>query len=137
MTRRRYFERTDDGRGASVEMTPLIDIVFILLIFFMVTTSFVKEAGLEIDRPQSQLAETIDEGFLPVAIRADGEMRVADRILPPDSVRGIETALSASGKQRIVIQADRDVPTHLLLEVLDTCRLAGASHVDVAAVPAP
>lgn len=115
-------------------MAPLIDMVFILLIFFMVTTSFVRETGVEIARPSSQDAESVDEGYLTVSVEPTGVVHVAGHTIPPDSVRGVSSALRETGKTRILIQADREVPTHRLLEVLDTCRLAGAEHVDVAAL---
>lgn len=115
-------------------MAPLIDMVFILLIFFMVTTSFVRETGVQIARPESSLAAPLDQGYLAVSIDAAGAVHIGGQILPPDSIRGVASALEESGKRRVLIQADREVPTHILLSVLDTCRLAGADHVDVAAV---
>lgn len=131
---RRVFARGQRAGRASVDMAPLIDMVFILLIFFMVTTSFVRETGVEVTRPESSLAEPVSEGYLTVSIDASGGMHVAGERLPHDSIRGVESALEESGKRRVLIQADREVPTHLLLSVLDTCRRAGADHVDVAAV---
>ena len=133
---RRVFARTTDRRGANVEMAPLIDMVFILLIFFMVTTTFVRESGVEVSRPQSAFAESVEQGFLPVAIDAEGGVHVAGRVVPADSVRAIATALEEVGQRRVLVQADRAVPTELLLKVLDTCKLAGASQVDVAALEA-
>jgi len=115
-------------------MAPLIDMVFILLIFFMVSTTFVRESGVDITRPQSALAQSIDPGFIPVTIDKHGSVHVAGRLIPPDSVRDVATTLREAHRNRIVIQADRDVPTHILLKVLDTCRLAGAKQVDVAAI---
>lgn len=100
----------------------------------MVTTSFVRETGVDIARPSSNLAEPVNEGYLIVSVEPSGAVHLTGRVIPPDSVRGVTTALRETGKRRILIQADRDVPTHLLLEVLDTCRLAGAEHVDVAAI---
>lgn len=132
--RRRILGQKAGAGQAQVDMAPLIDMVFILLIFFMVTTSFVRESGVEIDRPSSKTAEFIEEGYLIVAVEPSGLVHVLGRPIPPDSIRGIQTAMEETGKQRILIQADREVPTHRLLEVLDTCRLAGADHVDVAAI---
>ena len=131
---RRVFGRNRDSRGAAVDMAPLIDMVFILLIFFMVTTSFVKESGVEISRPESALTEQIDQGFIPVGIDPSGGVHIAGKMIPPDSVRGVQNVLEETGRKRIVIQADKDVRTQLLLKVLDTCRLAGAEQVDVAAI---
>ena len=114
-------------------MAPLIDMVFIMLIFFIVTTSFVKEAGVEVHRPDSRQARAIEERFLPVAITKSGSVYLGRRIVRPDAVEAVARALEEAGLSRIVIQADREVPTGLLLQVLDTCRAAGAQRVDVAA----
>ncbi|MEQ8279146.1 MAG: biopolymer transporter ExbD [Deltaproteobacteria bacterium] len=131
---RRVLGGKKERRGAGVDMAPLIDMVFILLIFFMVTTSFVQETGVDISRPESATATSIEQGFVPITIDASGAVHVAGRAIPADSVRGVRTALEDSGKRRIVIQADKDVRTQLLLTVLDTCRIAGAEQVDVAAI---
>lgn len=136
MSGRRILGRGSGRRQATIDMAPLIDMVFILLIFFMVTTSFVRETGVEIARPSSTLAEPVDEGYLIVSVEPSGAVHLRGRVIPPDSVRGVATALAETAKRRILIQADREVPTHRLLEVLDTCRLAGAEHVDVAAMEA-
>ncbi len=132
MTRRRVFGGSGGG-PASIDMAPLIDMVFILLIFFMVATSFVTEAGVDITRPESRTSQAVEDGFVPVAVEAGGAVYVAGRRIPPDSVRGIEAALRETGRRRVLIQADREVPTHLLLRVLDSAKLAGATQVDVAA----
>jgi len=115
-------------------MAPLIDMVFILLIFFMVSTTFVRESGVDITRPQSALAQSVDPGFVPVAIDKNGNVHIGGRLIPADSIRDVSNTLRETNRTRIVIQADRDVPTHILLKVLDTCRLAGAKQVDVAAI---
>ena len=81
----------------------------------------------------SAFAESVDDGFLAVTVHERGTVHVAGRDVPPDSVRAISTALRDTGRSRVLVQADKKVPTGLLLEVLDTCRLAGASQVDVAA----
>jgi len=115
-------------------MAPLIDMVFILLVFFVVTTTFVRETGIEISRPQSSFSQNIENGFLPVAIDKSGTVQVGGRAIAPDASSIISGFLQETGQSRIVIQADKDVPTSLLLQVLDTCRLSGAEQVDVAAI---
>ena len=134
MSRSRVLGGRKERRGASVDMAPLIDMVFILLIFFMVSTSFVRESGVDISRPQSAMAQSVDPGFVPVTIDRAGAVYIGGRHMAPDSIREVSNTLRETNRTRIVIQADREVPTHLLLKVLDTCRLAGASQVDVAAI---
>jgi len=135
MRRTGILRRRRRGRGASIEMAPLIDMVFILLIFYIVSTSFVQDAGVTITRPQSAAAETITQRYVPVAITKRGVVRVAGRAAGPDDTEPIRAALREMGTNRVVVQADRDAPTGLLLRVMDTCRAAGAENVDVAAIP--
>ena len=121
-------------QGATIEMAPLIDMVFILLIFYIVSTSFVQDAGVAVDRPESRSAEPVRSHYLPVAIAKVGTVHVAGKTIAADDTGSIESALSDAGTKLIVIQADRDVPTSLLLRVLDTCKEAGAETVNVAAI---
>jgi len=118
-------------------MAPLIDMVFILLIFYIVSTSFVQDAGVVINRPRSSFAEPVTRRFLPVAITKAGTVHVAGLAIGPDDTGPIEAALRDMETRRVVIQADRDVPTALLLRVLDTCKAAGAETVNVAAILTP
>lgn len=120
--------------GAVIEMAPLIDMVFILLIFYIVSTSFVQDAGVVINRPGSESARPVTGRYLPVAITKSGWAYVAGRSIAPDDQAAIERALLEAGVRRVVLQADREVPTGLLLRVLDTCKAAGAEGVDVAAI---
>jgi biopolymer transport protein ExbD len=122
------------GAGAVIEMAPLIDMVFILLIFYIVSTSFVQDAGVVVNRPESRSAKPLTTRYLPVAITKVGTVHVAGRTIAADEEGPIASALKELGATRVVIQADREVPTGLLLRVLDTCKAAGASDVDVAAV---
>ncbi|MGB2822936.1 MAG: biopolymer transporter ExbD [Phycisphaerae bacterium] len=126
--------RRHKGTGAAIEMAPLIDMVFILLIFYIVSTSFVQDAGVVINRPESRSAQPVTTRYLPVAITKTGTVHVAGRIIAPDETAPIEAALKDMNARRVVIQADREVPTSLLLRVLDTCKAAGAETVDVAAI---
>ena len=125
--------RKKGSRTATIEMAPLIDMVFILLIFYIVSTSFLRESGVNVNRPESESASRIDEQFLPVAITKSGSVHVAGKKISSTDRMSIADALGQQSTSRIVVQADRDVPTWLLLEVMDTCKLAGAENVDVAA----
>lgn len=120
--------------GARIEMAPLIDMVFILLIFYIVSTSFVQDAGVTINRPESRSAGPVSTRYLPVAITKLGTVHVAGRTIGADDERAIADALKDTDARRVVIQADREVPTALLLRVLDTAKAAGAETVDVAAI---
>lgn len=126
--------RRRQGAGAAIEMAPLIDMVFILLIFYIVSTSFVQDAGVMVNRPTSDSARPVSNRYLPVAITKAGWVHVAGRIIAPGNTEIVRQALADAGVRRVVIQADREVPTGLLLRVLDTCKAAGADAVDVAAI---
>ncbi len=125
------------GSGATIEMAPLIDMVFILLIFYIVSTSFVQDAGVVVNRPGSRSAEPVTSRFLPVAITKLGTVHVAGRTIGPDDAAVVEAALQDLGVRRVVIQADREVPTVLLLRVYDSCKAAGAEVINLAAIAKP
>lgn len=124
----------DQGQEAQIDMAPLIDMVFILLIFFLVTTSFVREAGLEVQRPTAATAAAQQQGALMVAVAADGRVQIEGRQVDLRSVRGlVERYLAADPNGAVVIVADKAAATGRTIEVLDQCRLAGAKDVAVAA----
>jgi biopolymer transport protein ExbD len=117
--------------AAVVEMTPLIDMVFILLIFFIVATSFVRETGVQVDKPESNQSQRVAEGFLLVAITRNGSVHVVGTTIAPDDRETVQRLLQQTGSEQVVIQADRQAPVGLLLRVQDTCLAAGARQVAV------
>jgi biopolymer transport protein ExbD len=115
-------------------MTPLIDMVFILLIFFIVTTSFVREAGVEVERPSAQSAETKAKASVILGLTAQGRVFVEGRSLDIRSVRAyMERFLAETPDGSAVVVADKASNTGTLVQVLDQCRLAGVKNVSVAA----
>jgi len=100
--------------GAAIEITPLIDMVFILLIFYIVSTSFVQDAGVPIDRPHSASARLVTARYLPVAITKRGTVHVAGRTIRPDDAASIGAALRDTDTRTVVIQADRARSRYLL-----------------------
>ena len=131
---RRVLGAKGNRNKAEVEIAPLIDMVFILLVFFVVTTTFIKESGVDISRPQSAFAQKIDGTFLAVAIDKTGKVYAAGREISVNDPGTITRLLKDFGTERIVIQSDREVPTGRLLKVLDSCKQSGAKQVDVAAL---
>ena len=130
---RRFRRRDGARRQAYVEMTPLIDMVFILLIFFIVATSFVREAGVEVEKPESSRARGVGEGFVLVAITRAGTVHLAGAAIDPGDRDAIARALGDAHATQVVIQADRLAPLGLVLQVQDTCLSAGAQRVTVGA----
>ncbi len=124
------------GKGDSVElnMAPLIDMVFLLLIFFAVTTSFVKEAGIDVQRASAATAEVKERGSIMIGVSNDGEVYMGGKKVDIRSVRGlIERALAEDPGSGVVVVADKRSMTGAVVKVMDQCRLAGAENVSLAA----
>jgi biopolymer transport protein ExbD len=119
-----------------MNITPLIDMVFILLIFFAVNASFVKESGVEIERPSARTAELQQKANIMIAVTANDEVWIDRQRVDPRSVRGHVERLHAENPEgAVVILADDASKTGLVIEVLDQTRLAGVENVAVAATP--
>ncbi len=117
-----------------LNVIPLIDVVFFLLIFYVISTSFVQETAVAIQRPGSAQASTVSGGFVPVAIVKSGAIQVGPQVVDLAQVRDtVRSALSAGNTTTVLVIPDREVPTGLLLKVMDACSAAGAAQVDVAA----
>lgn len=117
-----------------LNVIPLIDVVFFLLIFYVISTSFMQESAVAIQRPASTQATTVTGGFVPVAIVKSGAIQVGPQIVDVAQVREVvAAALTAGNTTKVLVIPDREVPTGLLLRVMDACSAAGAAQVDVAA----
>lgn len=118
----------------NIDMSPLLDVVFILLIFFIVTTVFVRETGVEVNKPQAISAQRLDNTVVLLAINDAGEVYFDGLQIGVAGVRGTIEQLQRIRPRPVVIQADKTVPTQLLLEVIDEVKLAGAKTVNLAAL---
>ena len=117
-----------------VNLTPMLDVVFILLIFFIVTASFVKESGIDINRPAAATAVRKERGNILVAITPTGQIWIDRRQVDVRAVRANIERLHAENPQgAVVIQADRDSKNGLLVEVMDAAKLAGVENISIAA----
>lgn len=129
---RNSLRRNQDEK--EIDMAPLIDMVFLLLIFFMVTTSFVKETGIDVNRPAASTAELKDKGNILVAVSTEGDIFYEKQKIDMRSVRAhIERSLAENPEGSVVIIADRKSDTGIVVRVMDQCRLAGAKRVSIAA----
>ena len=127
--------KSESGPTA-MNITPLIDMVFILLIFFAVNASFVKEAGVDIERPSARTAAVQEQANIMIAVTETGEVWVDRQRVDPRSVRGHVERLHAENPEgAVVILADDKSETGLVIQVLDQSRLAGVENVAVAASP--
>ncbi|MBN2333450.1 MAG: biopolymer transporter ExbD [Deltaproteobacteria bacterium] len=123
-----------ERQRAEINMAPMLDMVFILLIFFLVTTSFVRESGVEVQRPAAKTVQAEESGSLRLGINQAGQVFAAGRQVDVRSVRAIvERFLAENPDGSVLIVADREAKTGITVRVLDFCRLAGATRVAVAA----
>jgi biopolymer transport protein ExbD len=130
MARKHSYQEED----AEINMTPMLDIVFIMLIFFIVTTSFIKETGIDPDRPEAETAETQARGNILIAISEVGQVWMEKRPVEISQVRAlVENARAESPESSVVIIADQKSATGILIEVMDQVRLGGVTNVSVAA----
>ncbi len=135
---RRHRHENHNQDSGDINLTPMLDIIFIMLIFFIVTTSFVKEAGIEIHRPSARTAERQERGNIIVAIRANGEIWIDKRPVDIRAVRAVIARLRAENPLgTVVIAADRDAKVDILTRVMDQIRLAGVSDMAIAATAEP
>ena len=130
--KRKYKRKKDESE---INITPLLDIVFIMLIFFIVTTSFVKEISLDVNRPtKSPVKEQKKSEVISVRISAEGQIFVQERLVDIAAVRAnIESNLAIKPSASVVIVSDRDADAGFLVTVIDQSRLAGAKNVSLAA----
>ena len=123
-----------NSKTAGVNMAPLIDLVFLLLIFFMVTTSFVKESGIDVQRPTASTAALKKKGNILIGVDANGHVFLERKQIDVRSVRAhIERCLAENPEGAVVIVADKASQTGVVIQVMDQCRLAGARNVSIAA----
>ena len=130
--KRRY--SSDSSDETAIDMTPMLDIVFIMLIFFIVTTSFVKEAGIEVCRPSANSAQVVKKGNILVAVGAAGDVWVDKRRIEVDAVRAnIERLRAESPDGAVVIQADQEANAGVVVKVMDQIKMAGVENISIAA----
>jgi len=131
--------RASDSMGGDEEeneinLTPMLDVVFIMLIFFIVTASFIKEAGIDVNRPDAPTSTKVEDANILVAISANDEIWIDRRMVDPRAVRAnIERLHAENPKGSVVIQADKQSTNEALVTVMDAARQAGVYNVSIAA----
>ena len=131
---RNRHSRRQSGVVAEINMTPLVDMVFILLIFFIVTASFVKETGVDVSRPSAKTAVKKELANILISITPNGEVWMDKRQVDRRAVRAnVERMHAENPEGSVIILADKDAKTGLLIEVMDQARLAGVASVSIAA----
>lgn len=126
--------RRANNKALEINIAPLIDMVFILLIFFLVTTSFLKETGVAVSRPSAATAEARARPSILIGITKTGAVHIDRRQVDIRAVRAsVERALAEDPEGAVVIVADKESLTGLVITVMDACKLAGAKDVSIAA----
>lgn len=123
-----------DEEEAGIDITPMLDIVFIMLIFFIVTTSFVKETGIEVNRPNAQTAVRNERGNILIAITESGDIWMDKRKIDVRAVRAnVERMRAERPEGGVIVQADKFSRAGVMVTVMDQVRLAGVENVSIAA----
>ncbi len=130
---RRRSSRSSIEQQADIDMTPMLDIVFIMLIFFIVTTSFVKESGIDVNRPSAATGTTKEQGNIIVSIKPNGDIWIDKRLVDVRAVRANVARLHAENPLgTVIIAADKETKTGDLVQVMDQIRLAGIMNASIA-----
>jgi biopolymer transport protein ExbD len=117
-----------------IDVINLVDVMMVLLIFFVATTSFVKETGIDVQRSTAATAEVKDHGSVTIGLSADGEIFMEGKRVDIRRVRGlVERALAEDPQTGVAVIADRDSKTSDVVKLMDQCRVAGAKNVSLAA----
>lgn len=132
--RRKYDTLIENDEEQNIDMTPMLDIVFIMLIFFIVTTSFVKESGIEVDKPQASSAKTDKKLNIVIGINKAGEIWIDKHLIDIRALRAkVEKLHADSPEGSLIITADKHAETGVLVSVMDQVKLAGISKISIGA----
>lgn len=123
---------SDEGSEGQIDMSPMIDCVFILLIFFIVTTTFVEETGIEVDKPQAASAAMLEKTSVLIALTAAGEVIFDNRSIGMGGIQPLVKQKLQKEQLPVILQADTNANSGLLVRAIDECKLAGAQKVSVA-----
>jgi biopolymer transport protein ExbD len=127
-----YAAEVEDKR-VEINMAPLIDCVFLLLIFFVVTTVFVEETGVEVQKPRAASAQDLSKHSIMIALTADGNIVYGGRRIGLNSVRGLVAQHLREKDVPVILIADEGARSGALVDLIDECKLAGARQVSIAA----
>jgi|SRR5690554_2888355 len=124
----------NEEEESQIDLTPMLDVVFIMLIFFIVTSTFVKESGVDVTRPQAETSVVTESNSIQIGITAQNQIFIDKRQVDKRAIRAnVEKSLAENPGAAVIIVADQDSNTSALIDVMDQARLAGATSVSVAA----
>jgi biopolymer transport protein ExbD len=125
---------SEDAGEPGIDLSPMLDCVFILLIFFIVTTTFVEETGVEVDKPQAASSVQLEKTSVLIAITAKGEVVYGGREIGVGGVQTLVKRMIQKEDVPVIIQADREAAAGVLVRVIDEAKLAGATKVSIASL---
>lgn len=123
---------TDADELNEINISPLIDMVFILLIFFIVTTVFVEETGVDVDKPQAASASQLEKNSILIAVTSKNQVVYGGRDIGISGVRPLVRRLTATEETPVIIQVDKNASAGLVVQVIDESKLGGAKTVSLA-----
>ncbi|MDX8382278.1 MAG: biopolymer transporter ExbD [Ghiorsea sp.] len=125
-----------DSGSPEITMAPLIDVVFLLLIFFMVTTVFPDNRGMEIEKPESEFSEALQMKRVLFDLHQDGSVFYKNKTIElSDITRLVKEQLAAASDTAVMLKVDKNATTQSLISLMDACKSAGAKRVGIASEP--
>ncbi len=132
--RRSIIQSAHEEEEGEINLTPMLDVVFIMLIFFIVTATFIKEAGIDVTRPLAEMARAQQKASILIAVSPSNEIWIDRKKVPPQGVRtAIERLLAENPEGEVVVQADRESQAEAVLAVLEAAREAGVKKIALSA----
>ncbi|VGO11684.1 hypothetical protein PDESU_00229 [Pontiella desulfatans] len=128
----RFSSSSEDSSEVAVDISPLIDCVFILLIFFIVTTTFVEETGVEVDKPQAASSVQLEKTSIMIAVTDKGQIVYGGNDIGIAGVQPLVKRMMQKEDVPVIVQADQNVASGLMVRVIDEAKLAGAVKVSIA-----
>jgi biopolymer transport protein ExbD len=128
----RFTDSSDEATEPGIDMSSMLDCVFILLIFFIVTTTFIEEPGVKVNKPFAASAKVLEKNSIFIALTPDGEVVYGGREIGVNGVQTLVRRMIAKDNLPVIIQADTGAPAGVLVRVIDEAKAAGANKVSVA-----
>ena len=130
---KRGIYQSRSSETVEINMSPLIDMVFLLLIFFVVTTTFIEETGVEVQKPMAASAKSLEKKSILIAVTREGKVIYGGREVGLNGVRSLVSRLLKKQQMPVIILADEVSRSGIVVDVIDECKLAGARQVSIAA----
>ena len=124
---------TSNDEGMDINISPLIDMVFILLIFFIVTTVFVEETGVDVEKPEAASAVQLEKNSILIAVTSKGQVVYGGKEIGVSGVRAVIRRLTNKEDMPVIVQVDEGSNAGLVVRVIDESKLGGAKNISLSA----